>query len=101
MNPTSTTMTTPTTQKQTYRALEGNTYPVKDALKALGGRWDAGNKVWKVPASRYAEAQKLVASAPGNSRYHETKDCWECGRPFTYRQAEAAGGDWQDSYCGC
>lgn len=42
-------------------AVEGNTYPVKDALRALGGRWDAAAKVWRVPASRGDEAAALVA----------------------------------------
>ncbi len=26
--------------------ISGNTYPVKDKIKQLGGRWDAQNKVW-------------------------------------------------------
>lgn len=30
-----------------------------------------------------------------------TKRCWECGGSFTYQDAKQAGGDWQDSYCGC
>lgn len=42
----------------------GNTYPVKDALKAMGARWDAANKGWRVPALKAAEAQALVARAP-------------------------------------
>ena len=27
-------------------ALAGNTFGIKDQLKAAGGRWDAGNKAW-------------------------------------------------------
>ena len=42
----------------------GNTYPVKDQIKALGARWDAANKGWRVPAAKAAEAQALVAGAP-------------------------------------
>lgn len=41
--------------------ITGNTYPVKDALRALGGRWDASAKGWRVPAAREAEARALVA----------------------------------------
>ena len=42
----------------------GNTYPVKDSIKALGGRWDAIAKGWRVPATEAAQAQALVAGAP-------------------------------------
>lgn len=42
----------------------GNTYPVKDSIKALGGRWDADAKGWRVPADKVAQAQALVAGAP-------------------------------------
>ena len=42
----------------------GNTFPVKEELKALGGKWDAVAKGWKVPAAKLAEAQALVAGAP-------------------------------------
>lgn len=31
--------------------LSGNTFPVKDQIKALGGRWDAGKKIWVVRKS--------------------------------------------------
>jgi hypothetical protein len=27
----------------------GNTYPIRDAIKSLGGRWDPQRKVWIVP----------------------------------------------------
>ena len=38
----------------------GNTFPVKEALKALGGRWDAVNKGWNVPANNATKARELV-----------------------------------------
>jgi len=44
--------------------ITGNTYPVKDSIKALGGRWDAAAKGWRVPADKAAQAQSLVAGAP-------------------------------------
>ena len=28
----------------------GNTYPIREAIKSLGGKWDATRKVWIVPA---------------------------------------------------
>jgi len=39
----------------------GNTYPVKEQLKALGGRWDAASKGWRVPATKATAARALVA----------------------------------------
>lgn len=42
-------------------AISGNTYPVKDELKALGGRWDADAKAWMVPDAKAAAARALVA----------------------------------------
>lgn len=44
--------------------ITGNTYPVKDKLKALGGRWNAARKGWMVPDEKAAEAKQLVDSAP-------------------------------------
>ena len=42
-------------------AIGGKTYPVKDQLRAMGGRWDTGASVWRVPAEKADEARKLVA----------------------------------------
>ena len=42
----------------------GNTYPVKDQIKALGGRWDANEKGWRVAAAKAGEARQLVEGAP-------------------------------------
>jgi hypothetical protein len=47
--------------------ISGNTYPVREAIKGLGGRWNAGPKTWSVPAARAEEARALVAAA-GNVR---------------------------------
>jgi hypothetical protein len=55
----------------------GNTYPVRDQLRALGGEWDSIAKVWRVPASRLEAAQALVASAPKEPFRH--KRCQACG----------------------
>ena len=43
--------------------ITGNTYPVKGEIKALGGKWDPEAKGWRVPETRAAEAQALVAGA--------------------------------------
>lgn len=65
--------------------ISGNTYPVKDQLKALGGRWDTDRKAWMVPDEQAAAAQALVAGAPAKDagkgerpRYRPTR-CAECG----------------------
>lgn len=42
--------------------ITGDTFPVKDRLRALGGRWNATRKSWFVPASVAAEAQALVGA---------------------------------------
>lgn len=61
--------------------ITGNTYPVKDQLKALGGRWDSVAKGWKVPDDKAEEARKLVggpATAATNATPRAT--CAECGK---------------------
>jgi len=47
--------------------ITGNTYPVKDQIKALGGRWNSVRKGWEVPTANAEEAQALVESAPRSS----------------------------------
>jgi len=79
----------------------GNTYPVRDRLRALGGQWDAVAKAWRVPSSRADMARAAVESAPQSSRpasrrsfvrrgtwtgcscgsveeYARERDCWTC-----------------------
>lgn len=41
--------------------VRGNSYPVKEKLKALGARWNGAEKCWMVPADRLDEANALVA----------------------------------------
>ncbi len=66
-------------------AIAGNTFPVKDELKALGARWDAERKAWMVPASQADKARALVAGAPasngksGASSFRQSKKCVACG----------------------
>lgn len=44
--------------------ITGNTYPVKEQLKALGGKWNSGEKCWEVPDDKAAEARALVSPTP-------------------------------------
>jgi hypothetical protein len=46
------------------KPLRGNTYPVREKIKALGGTWNGAMKAWMMPESRFEEAQKLVQAAP-------------------------------------
>lgn len=52
-----------------YITISGNTYPVRDQLKALGGRWNPDQKAWTVPADQAERARELVSgsrpSVPG------------------------------------
>ena len=50
-------------------AITGNTYPVKDQLKSLGGRWNADAKAWMVPLAKADEARKIVAGAGAKKAY--------------------------------
>lgn len=69
--------------KQETVAITGNTFPVKDKLREMGGKWDGENKCWRVPADKAEEAQKLVSEAPveprkpGSApRFNRCKQCW-------------------------
>lgn len=44
--------------------ITGNTYPVREQLRALGGRWNAEDKAWMIPEARSEEARKLVGNVP-------------------------------------
>lgn len=64
-------------------AITGNTYPVKDQLKALGATWDADRKAWMVPQDKAEMARQIVAQAPaktvGATRSYTPNRCRDCG----------------------
>jgi hypothetical protein len=75
-------------------SITGNTYPVKDQLKALGGKWDAPNKAWIVPEDKADAARALVVGAGPQKSYSRinrslssnrrncpdiSKPCYRCG----------------------
>lgn len=43
--------------------ITGNTYPVKDRLRALGGKWSPRLQGWFVPKDQAEEARAIVAAA--------------------------------------
>lgn len=49
-------------------AITGNTFPVKDEIKQLGGKWDAAQKAWIVPKENASKAQELVNGAKSAPR---------------------------------
>jgi Transcription elongation factor, GreA/GreB, C-term len=50
-------------------AIAGNTYPVKDQLRNLGGHWDPDQRAWMVPAARAEEAKALVNGSSGSAAH--------------------------------
>src|SRR5438477_4355069 len=60
--------------------ISGNTYPVRDQLKALGGRWNPDAKAWMVPIDHADEARFLVHDAPKATHKFRAK-CADCGAP--------------------
>jgi hypothetical protein len=66
----------------TMAIITGNTYPVKDQLRALGGRWVAQVKGWHVPDAREAEARALVNNQGPSGGWGGK--CKTCGRGIRY-----------------
>ena len=50
------------------KLVTGNTFPVKDRIKAMGGRWNAAQKGWEVPDAQYEAVRVMVDHAPKASR---------------------------------
>lgn len=45
----------------------GNTFPVKEQIKALGGKWNRAAQGWMLPdPDSAAQAEALVAAAPAD-----------------------------------
>lgn len=68
----------------------GNTYPVRDQLRAMGGTWNPALKGWTVPEHRAAEARALVAvpDRPANvADARERIDSWRRRRWMSQRPA--------------
>ncbi|HOE18643.1 MAG TPA: hypothetical protein PLU95_09290 [Syntrophales bacterium] len=43
-------------------AIVGNTFPVREELRAMGCEWDRRAQLWYAPKSQAEAAQKLVSS---------------------------------------
>jgi hypothetical protein len=79
-------------------AITGNTYPVKEQLKALGAKWNADQKAWMVTEDKAQAAQAIVANAGPKKAFtgtrtataarsfgarRSTRYCDECGELAT------------------
>ena len=71
-------------------AIGGNTFPVRGALKALGGVWNKERKAWMVPDDKAEEAKRLVATPAsamareaGKASYCRLGDGWGICCPET------------------
>lgn len=49
--------------------LDGNTFPVREGLKALGARWDRHSQCWMIAQELARDAMALIATAPEPSRF--------------------------------
>ncbi len=78
-------------------ALSGNTYAIKEAIKASGGIWDGRQKAWLMPSQEALEAMKAKmkpSSARPPRRNSRSGCCKECGgrlSDFDRRAAAAPG----------
>lgn len=90
---------------KTKVAIVGNTYPIRDALKSMGGTWDAKTKSWMVPAEKATEAQALLKTAPprtfdrsfkGRESSSSAGRCRGCRGPITHAAHHRA----MEGYCG-
>lgn len=64
-------------------AITGNTYPVKDQLKAIGGKWNPDEKAWMVPDNKADDARKIVTGSATatteTTRPYRPQVCKVCG----------------------
>ena len=79
--------------------ISGNTYPVKEALKSLGARWNADAKVWMVAPEKADEARAIVAGAGPAKRYEANRygSYATIGRRMSARMASTG---WTGCSCG-
>lgn len=80
--------------------ISGNTYPVRERLKALGGVWNPEKKVWIVPDERAEAARAIVAAGPVGTRRREPVywRCQVCGAKRTRYNPIYRSGECRDCY---
>lgn len=75
--------TTATATRITTVLITGNTYPVKEQIKALGGRWNRAAQGWEVPEANAEQAAKIVEEAgPVEARRDTPRRRWGRGSRY-------------------
>ena len=64
--------------------ITGNTFKVKDQLKALGGKWNPGLKGWIIPDSAAEKAREIVGESGPAPRRRGPRVCGGCGCRINY-----------------
>lgn len=64
------------------KKLTGNTFNIKDQLKAKGGKWNADEKCWYIPDEYYEEFSKMKPKKILNGQLWE--ECTRCGQEPVY-----------------
>jgi hypothetical protein len=54
--------------------IEGNTYPVKESLKALGAKWNPDIKSWMIDPAKMEQANQIVKNAPPQEKKQLTSE---------------------------
>ena len=72
--------------------ITGNTYPVKEQIKALGGTWNKAAQGWNVPDDK-AETARVIVAGAGPSTYTP--------RRYTPRTYHGHGRCEDAPCCGC
>jgi hypothetical protein len=91
------------TKVKYMRAISGNTYPVKEQIRALGARWNADKKGWDVADEKADQAKAIVAAAPakapanGQSSYRPSR-CKTCGCAASQYNPIYRSGDCKDCW---
>lgn len=65
------------------QAVTGNTYPHREALKRLGGKWSASRKAWLVPDDKLEQARAIVGDAPARQS-RGPRVCQRCRAKINY-----------------
>ena len=82
-------------------AITGNTYQVKEALKAIGARWDADQKAWMVDEDKAEQARKIVeggSSQPAQKKSFVHYKCVVCGAKASRYAPIYKSGECRDCY---
>ena len=89
--------------------ITGNTYPVKEQLKALGAKWNQDCKAWQIDSAKLGQAEAIVrgqtpaqagkCSKCGTAVKAPYTICWNCRpAPTTCKQCGCRADRWNKIY---